>query len=477
MSSTFIDYKIGVVGLGFVGLTVATLLAHAGFKVVGIDIDRSKINLIKEKKTPFYEPSLEKYINETIDKTLLVSSNYDLLGETNIVFITVGTPTKPHGEQDIEQVENAVINIGNIWRNSNSYRVIVIKSTVLPGTTRKIIEKLVSTYGYRIGENLGVAVNPEFLREGYAVEDTLRPSRIIVGCDEYRDKNSCTIVSNLWREFYRRININAPIIEMSIEEAELVKYSSNVFLAMKISFANYIANICEQIPNCDAVKVLKATGLDPRIGLNHLNPGLGYGGSCLPKDVKAFISYSHRVKPRQLINETTYCYEPLILESIDKLNNSQPYRALEYLIREYGDLSNKVIGILGLAYKPGTDDIRESVSLKIIEKLLEMNTIVKVHDPKALENARKYFMERIEKGEVKAERSRIVFCNNYLDVIKNSDAVIVTTDWNEYRNIKPDEYLEYMNIPIVVDGRRIYNYREFIKKGVKIYAIGLSNVS
>lgn len=456
-------YRIGIIGLGFVGLTLATVLANEGFNVIGIDTDENKIDLIKRGKTPFYEIKLEDYLVKTINKNLFVSSDYNLLRGADIVFIAVGTPTKESGEQDLTYIKDSVKKLGIVWRNIDSYKLLVIKSTVLPGTSRELARIFAEESNLKLSKDFGVVFNPEFLREGYAVEDTEKPSRVVIGCI---DQRSCIEIRKLWEEFYRRKNIIVPIIEMSLEEAELVKYASNIYLAMRISYVNTIANICEKIPNCDVKKVLEATGLDPRIGLKYFEPGLGYGGSCLPKDVKAFIKYSVQ----------KLSYEPVLIKAVDEVNNNQPYRALDYLIKEYSDLSNKTIGVLGLAFKPNTDDIRESVSLKIIEKLLEIGAIVKVHDPKALDNARKYFEEKMRRNSERV-KGKIIYCNEPLDVVRESDAVIIATAWDEYRRIKPDDYIKYMKNPVVIDGRRIYNYREFIEKNIKFYAIGLSTMS
>lgn len=450
MNNHLDHYRIGVIGLGFVGLTLSVVLANNGFNVYGVDTDLNKVELIKNRKTPFYEEKIEYYLEKVVDDKLIVSTDYNVLRDTNIVFITVGTPSENNGSQRLDYVIEAVNRLSNVWKNIDSYRLLVVKSTVLPGTTRKLAKIMSDKTGLEIGRELGVVFNPEFLREGSAIEDMEKPSRIVIGCI---DEKSCRIIRTLWEELYRRLNTEVKIREMSLEEAELVKYASNIFLAMRISYVNTIANICEEIPNCDVNKVLEATGLDPRIGSHYLEPGLGYGGSCLPKDIKSFIWFS----------KNKLGYKPVLIESIDKVNEKQPYRALEYLIKEYGDLSDKVIGILGLAFKPNTDDIRESISLKIIDKLLEMKSKIKVHDPKAMDNVKKIYGDKL------------VYCNNPIDAIKDSDAVIIATAWREYRRLKPEDYLRLMRNPVVIDGRRIYdNYRDFVEKGVKFYAIGLS---
>jgi len=442
--------RIGVIGLGFVGLSLAVALASKNFDVIGVDIDLNKIDLIKRGKAPFYEKGLEELLKETINKNLFVSTDYQLLADVDIVFIAVNTPPKPSGEQDQSQIVEAVKRLASVWKNSCSYKVMAVKSTVIPGTTRQLAKIFAGESGKNIPEEIGVVANPEFLREGKALYDMFYPNRVVIGGI---DDKSSKIVVNLWREFYRRVGFEPPILVMSLEEAELAKYASNSFLAMRISFANTIANICEIIPNCDVMKVLEAAGLDPRIGREYLRPGLGYGGSCLPKDVKALIHYSKSMG-----------YEPILLEAVDKVNEMQPYKAIEYLLREYGDLQGKVVGILGLAFKPGTDDVRESVALKIARKLVEHGAKVKVHDPLALENAKKVLGDTV------------TYCYSPLEAIDNSDAVIIATEWDVYKELRPEHFKKLMKKPVVIDGRRIYDPRTFTEEGIRIYAIGLGDM-
>ncbi len=443
--------RIGVIGLGFVGLTLAVALASKDYNVVGVDIDEKKVEIIRSGRTPFYEEGLDKLLANVINNRLIVTTDYNLLNDIDVVFITVGTPPNPNGSQNQSYIIDATKKLANIWKGSKEYKIMVVKSTVIPGTTRRLANLLSKESGLVIGKDLGIAMNPEFLREGKALYDTFYPSRVVIGCI---DDRTCSIIKNLWRDFYQKVGKIPPILTMSLEEAELVKYASNAFLAMRVSFANTIANICEKTPNCDVMNVLEAVGLDPRIGKKYLRPGLGYGGSCLPKDVKALINYS---KSRG--------YEPILLEAVDKVNEKQPYKAIEYLIKEYGDLKGKTIAILGLAFKPGTDDIRESVAIKIIKKLLELGAKIKAHDPMAIENTRKIL------------GNKITYCNDVLEAIKNTDAVIITTEWPQYKNLKPHLYKKLMKNTLIIDGRRIYDKErisEFKKESIKVYIIGLS---
>lgn len=439
--------KIGVVGLGFVGLTLAAALASRDYSVVGVDVDEEKVGMIKKGKPPFYEEGLEELL-ENVGRRLVVSTDYTVLKDADIVFIAVGTPPRPDGSQEQKYIVDAVKSLARVWRGSSRYRVIVVKSTVIPGTTRKLAGIASRESGLELGKDIGFVSNPEFLREGRALYDTLYPDRVVLGCI---DERSCGIVKDFWIEFYRKVGRIPPILTMSPEEAELVKYASNMFLAMRVSYANTIANICEATPNCDVMRVLEAVGLDPRIGREYLKPGLGYGGSCLPKDVKALIHYS-----------LERGYDPVLAKAVDEVNEKQPFKAIDYLLREYGGLEGRVVAVLGLAFKPSTDDIREAVSLKIIRRLLELGAVVKVHDPKAISNVKKVFGDKI------------TYCSSPEEALENSDAAIVVTEWDEYKKLGPRVFKKLMRSPVVVDGRRIYDPRVFIREGVRFYAIGLS---
>jgi len=298
--------------------------------------------------------------------------------------------------------------------------------------------------GKRCGIDFSLCVNPEFLREGSAIRDTLNPDRIIIG---EHDKKSGDILKDFYRQFYRRKMPS--IIRTNIPTAELVKYANNAFLATKISFINQIANICEKIPEVDVKTVAKGIGLDRRIGRLFLNAGLGYGGSCLPKDVKALIAFSRALG-----------YDPVFIKSVEEVNEAQPYKAVELTKRVLGDLKGKRIAILGLAFKPNTDDIRESVSLKIIDKLLEKEANVVAYDPAAMNNTKKLL------------GNRVVYPSSAVECIKEADCCIVATEWDEFTQLKPDDFIHHMKTPVVVDGRRIYDHEEYNHK-VKFTAIGL----
>jgi UDPglucose 6-dehydrogenase len=363
---------------------------------------------------------------------------------SDISFIAVGTPSLPDGSIDLGQIKSVSKNIGEALKEKNSYHLIVVKSTVVPSTSEKIVKPIIEEESNKkCGKDFGLCMSPEFLREGSAIYDTLNPDRIVIGG---YDKKSINTLEKIYKKFYdKRI---PPIIKTNLSTAELIKYASNAFLAMKISFINTIANICEKIPGADIVEVAKGIGLDKRIGPYFLNAGLGYGGSCFPKDVKALIAFSKELG-----------YNPLLIESVEEVNKLQSYKAIELAKKLIGNLENKRIAILGLAFKPNTDDMREAVSIKIINKLLEEKAEIIAYDPMAIENARKIFGEKIK------------YASSVIDCIKNADCCIIVTEWEEFKKIKPETFIKYMRNAAIVDGRRIYDPKKYSKK-IKIEFIG-----
>jgi len=321
----------------------------------------------------------------------------------------------------------------------------VVKSTVIPGTTENIVKPILEeSSGKRCGTDFGLCMNPEFLREGSALHDTFNPDRIVIG--EY-DKKSGDILEALYREFYAEKM--PPIIRTTPVNAELIKYANNAFLATKISFINTIANICDRIPGADVTVVAKGIGLDKRIGPLFLNAGLGYGGSCLPKDLRALIQYSKNLG-----------YEPKLLEAVESVNNSQPQRAIELCKKLLGELRGKRVAILGLAFKPNTDDIREAPSITIIRQLLKEGARVVAYDPVAIPNAKAIFKDDIE------------YASSAIECLKNADCCILVTEWEEFKKLKPEDFIQNMRTPILLDGRRLFDPEEFSRK-IRFMAIGL----
>jgi UDPglucose 6-dehydrogenase len=439
--------QISVIGAGYAGLCTAIGFASKGYKVIAVDRDPKKVALINKGISPFYEIGLETLLQKVLGQGYLkCTKNYkEAILESDITFIAVGTPSKRDGSINLTYVNNASCEIGRVLKEKETYHLIVVKSTVIPGTTENQVKPMIEKFsGKTCGDEFGICVNPEFLREGSGIQDTLYPDRIVIG---ENDKKAGDMLESLYRDFYG--DEMPPLIRTKIPTAELIKYANNAFLATKISFINEIANICEKSPNADVTVVAKGIGLDKRIGPMFLQAGLGYGGSCLPKDVKALIAHS-----------TKLGYSPALLKAVNKINETQPGKAVELSKKALGNLRGKRIAILGLAFKPNTDDIRSAVSIKIIRKLLKEGTSVIVYDPVAMPNTRKKFKNSIQ------------YASSPFNCIKNADCCILVTEWDEFKTLKPEDFVQNMKHPIVIDGRRIYNQELFNRK-LRLMAIGL----
>ncbi len=450
MKSTIHDrqQKISVIGVGYVGLCTAVGLASKGYSVLASDIDPEKIDKINMGIPPFYEPDLQEKLSECLKRGTLKGLHKQTnraIKETDLTFIAVGTPSKSDGSIDLKYIKSAAKTIGKTLKHKDTYHVIIIKSTVVPGTTQKTVKPLLEQEsGKKCGADFGLCMNPEFLRQGSAFKDTLNADRVVIG--EY-DKHSGDQLEILYKNFY---NTNMPpIIRTTLSTAELIKYASNAMLATKISFINTISNICEKIPGADVKVVASAMGLDKRIGPRFLDAGLGYGGSCFPKDVKALIACSK-----------TLSYKPILLESTEEVNKKQPLKAVEFCKNQLGSLENKKIALLGLAFKPDTDDMREARVIPIINQLLKEGASVTAYDPVAYVTAKVIFGEKISYAE------------SIVDCLKEADACILITEWPEFRNLKPEDFTRHMKHANLVDGRRIYNPQEFREK-LNFIAIGL----
>ncbi len=405
--------KIAVVGTGYVGLTTALLFAELGHDVLAIDIDEEKVKKINEGFCPIYEPGADELLKKHAGKNLKATKDYDI-EDRDLIFICVGTPSREDGGMETKYLEEAARQIGRRLKRGS---VVVVKSTVLPGTTEKLVVPIIEEEsGLKRGE-FGVAMNPEFLREGLAIYDTFHPDRIVIG---ELDKRSGDALEELYRP------LKAPILRTSIKVAEMIKYASNAFLAMKISFANEIAILCEKL-GIDVYEVMKGVGMDHRISPYFLNAGAGFGGSCFPKDVKALIYLAKKLG-----------YEPKLLTGTLEINEYMPRHVVELAERELGSLKGMKIAILGLAFKPETDDIRETRALPIVKELLKRGARVIGYDPKAMENFKKLVPE-------------IEYAKTAEEAISNADVVIIQADWEEFKNIDFDSF---ENLKLVVDGRR-----------------------
>jgi UDPglucose 6-dehydrogenase len=411
--------RISVIGSGYVGLTTAICLAGNENKVVCIDTDKTKVDQINKGKLPFYEEGLESRLASYVNGKgcLKATSDYYAIENSDITFICVGTPCDSKGSIDLSCIRRSATEIGRMLNQGNNYQTVVVRSTVIPGTTEEVVlPTLEESSDMKAGRDFSVAVNPEFLQEGKALQDFAHPDKIIIG--EY-DHRAGDILEKLFHHF------SAPIIRTNIRTAEMIKYASNAFLATKISFINEIGNICKKL-DIDVYEVAEAIGHDPRIGRKFLDAGIGFGGSCLPKDVSALISKGNKLG-----------YKAELLQSILNINLEQPSRLINIVRMRMGSLKDKVITVLGLAFKPNTDDTRQAPSLQIIDLLRAEGAKVKVYDP-------------IVKPGIKLPGSDgIEFCSNVPDTIADSDCIILATEWDEFR----DENL-YAG-KFVIDGRRV----------------------
>jgi UDPglucose 6-dehydrogenase len=440
--------KISVLGIGYVGLCTAVGFASKGYNVIASTHDAEKADKINKGIPPFYEPNLQNLLEETVKVgTLkcLVNQTEEAVRETSITFNAVGTPSRKDGSIDLQFIETSSRDIGKALAKKNSYHVVVVKSTVVPGTSQDVVKPIIEKESEKkCGSDFGLCMNPEFLRQGSAFEDTLHTDRIVIG--EF-DKKSGDVLDGIYRDFYGEKL--PPIIRTTLSTAELIKYASNSLLATKISYINSIANLCEKIPGADIKVVSLAMGLDKRIGPLFLNAGLGYGGSCFPKDVKAIIAHS---------NSLGYRLE--LLESVESVNKTQPLKAVQFCEELLGSLKGKQVAVLGLAFKADTDDMREARAIPIIDNLIAKGANVTAYDPVAMPTAEKIF------------GSKIRFAVSVMECLRNADCCILVTEWDEFKRLKPDDFIKNMRRPILVDGRRIYDPEEF-GRVMDFRAIGL----
>ena len=440
--------KISVIGVGYVGLCTAVGFASKGYSVISSDVDTDKVAKIKEGIPPFHEPNLPEMLKQASQNghfKCLANQTQNAVLETDLTYIAVGTPSNPDGSIDLKYIETVSRDIGKALSKKGSYHVVVVKSTVVPGTSQNTVKPNLEEQSKKTcGKDFGLCMNPEFLRQGSAFHDTFNADRVVVGA---YDKKSGDVIEALYKDFY--YSKVPPIIRTSLATAELIKYASNAMLATKISFINTIANICEKIPGADVKTVATAMGLDKRIGPLFLDAGLGYGGSCFPKDVKALIACSK-----------VFGYNPELLDSVENLNHNQPLKAVEFCSQELGKLEGKNIAILGLAFKPDTDDMREARVIPIITQLLIAGANVIAYDPVAMDMARTIFQNKIQ------------YATSAISCLKNADAAILVTEWEEFKKLTPEDFTKNMKRPILVDGRRLYDPETYSKK-LKFTAIGL----
>src|SRR3984893_1831758 len=416
--------KIAVVGTGYVGLVLGACLAENGNTVICVDKDASKIATLEAGKMPIYEPGLEEMVrrNHAEDQLTFATDLPAAVGASEIVFVAVGTPQNEDGSADLQHVLGVARDVG---RAMTRYTVVVDKSTVPVGTAKKVRE----TIARETRQAFSVVSNPEFLKQGAAIEDFMKPDRVVIGVEK-TDERADAAMRELYGPFTRT---GAPILVMSPESAELSKYAANSILATRISFMNEIANICELVgANVDQVR--KAIGADRRIGSSFLFPGVGYGGSCFPKDVKAILRSSADAG-----------YDFKMLAAAEAVNRSQKTRLVSKMEAHFGELGGRTIAMWGLAFKPRTDDMREAPSIAIVERLLALGAIVRAYDPEAGSTARRLF------------GSRVTLCEKLYETLSGPDALAIVTEWNEFREPDFAKMRELMRSPVVFDGRNIYS--------------------
>lgn len=431
--------KIAMIGTGYVGLVTGTCFAEIGHDVTCVDVDEEKVENLKKGVIPIYEPGLTELVernvaNERLHFTIKLS---DVLEESEAVFIAVGTPSMPDGRADLRYVRQVAEEIGTHIKN---YTVVVDKSTVPVGTADEVT-RIISKHAD--ASLFDVVSCPEFLREGNAVGDFMEPDRVVIGADT--DK-----ASKIMLDIFEPLHANNVLVT-NVRSAEMIKYAANAFLATKISFINEIANVCERV-GADVEKVAEGIGLDSRIGPKFLRAGLGYGGSCFPKDVRAL---------RQIAG--LHGYEFKLLRSVIEVNNDQRFRVVHKLVDHFGDIRDKEVAVLGLAFKDNTDDIRESASIDIIKDLQERGAHVRAYDPVATDNARKIL------------NGQISYAESVKDCVSGADAIVIATEWPEFVEVDWKEVSTLVKQPVLIDGRNLLDPAKMEELGYTYRGIGRAN--
>lgn len=432
--------KIAIFGTGYVGLVTGVCLSSIGHEVTCIDIDKKKVEKMKNGISPIYEPGLEELMikNMREERLFFTTKCSDVLKEVDIIYIAVGTPPKEDGSANLHYIEEVSLEIAE---GIEKDVVIVIKSTVPVGTNDYLKDFILSHLKFNV--KIHMVSNPEFLREGSAIYDSFHGDRIVIGADNEE-------ISNMIQEVNKPLKI--PVFKTNIRSAELIKYASNAFLATKISFINEISNVCEKV-NADVEDVAYGMGLDKRIGANFLNAGIGYGGSCFPKDTQALVQIAGKVD-----------YEFKLLKSVINVNNKQRSLLVRKAKERLGNLAGKRVAILGLAFKPNTDDMREAASIIIAQELVAMNAIVKAYDPVAINNAIQFLPPEVE------------FVSSIDKTIQDAEVVFIVTEWDEVKNYPLSQYVKLMKQANIFDGRNCYDLNEARKFKLYYSSIGRPEV-
>jgi UDPglucose 6-dehydrogenase len=430
---------IGIIGTGYVGLVTGACFAEFGIYVTCIDKDDKKVRSLKKGEVPFYEPGLEGLVKKNIKNGRLRFSTkiQDAVDSSLVIFIAVGTPPRGDGSADMRYVESVAEEIAE---NIKGYKVIVTKSTVPVGTGAKLTKIISKKLKEQV--DFDIVSNPEFLREGSAIEDFMRPNRVVIGT---KSQQAAAIMKDLYGPLYL---IETPFVITNVETAELIKYASNSFLAVKISFINELSNLCDRV-GADVHMVAKGMGLDHRIGAKFLHPGPGYGGSCFPKDTRALLTIAAKSG-----------IELEIVKAAVEANERQKNIMIEKIKNGLGDLKGKTIALLGLSFKPNTNDMREAPSIFIIEKLLKEKAKVKAFDPIAIEDAKAVLHDKIK------------YAKGPYDCVKGADAVVILTEWNEFRNLDLLKIKTLLKTPNFFDFRNVYEPEKMKRLGFKYFCVG-----
>jgi len=434
--------RLTVVGAGYVGLTTAVCFAHLGNEVMVVEKLPEKVQALKEGKVPFYEPGLEEMLRENLSlgRLFFTTDLKEGLDFSDVIFICVGTPQRPDGSADLSQVEEVARETA---RFMEGYKLLVEKSTV-PVNTHKLIKRTVERYLKRRGKILefDVASNPEFLREGSAVRDFLEPDRIVIGVESERARR---IMEELYKDF------KCPVIFTDPATSELIKHASNSFLAMKISYINMVADLCEKV-GADVRLVAEGMGYDKRIGREFLRAGIGWGGSCFPKDIKAFIKMAK-----------DHGVDFSLLEEVDKINQRRAVQFVEKVKSVLWSLKDKTLAVWGLSFKPNTDDIREAPSLRLVPMLLKEGARLKLYDPKAMENFKKLYPPGKD----------LDYAPDMYSAVEGASALLIFTEWEEFQRVDLSRVKELMELPIIIDGRNIYEPEVVRGLGFEYYGVGV----
>ena len=430
--------NIGIIGTGYVGLVSGACLSDIGHEVYCTDINHKKIDELNSGIVPIYEPGLKEIIKRNIKQKRLFFKKRpeEIVEPCKAIFIAVGTPSKEDGTMDLTYVKNAARDIG---RCMSSYKVIINKSTVPPGTGN-LVKDIIKKYYDR---EFDVVSNPEFLKEGSAIKDFMSPDRIVIGINEESRK-----AENILQEIYRPIiRKGKPLIMTNLESAEMIKYAANAMLATRVSFMNQLTEFCKAV-GADIKEVSNGIGMDNRIGPNFLEAGIGYGGSCFPKDVKGLIKAAEE-----------HGFNLKILKEVENANEKQKEYLIPKIKKQLGDLNGKTLAVWGLSFKPETDDIREAPSIKIIKKLQKEGAKIRAYDPEAIENAKR-ILDDVSYGK------------NPLEILNGSDGLIIATEWDEFKEIDKHDIKKLLNKPNIFDGRNIYEPNEMRKYGFNYHCVG-----